>query len=290
MQTEHFETGSGGFVWQNIQPDELFSRLQFHVYTAFDMVVGEEWAGSQFINHYNRIYYVKSGQGYLQFKEHKIHMRPGHLYLIPPYQLLSHSCEGELHFMWTHFQANIGDGLDLFMFYGQACEVDCRQMKNMESDFTHLIENVKFSSASALLERNRILLALLHPFMCIFDKGGSKSNWFRHQSLLPSLNIMNRDIANPPSLKSLAAAANVSPEHFSRKFKSAFNISPKRYMLQKRIAFAKQRLLLGTQSIDEVAEQCGFCDIFHFSRTFKKETTLSPSEFRKIYNIDKANT
>lgn len=285
MQKEQFETGSGGFVWKNIQPDEMLGRLQLHVYAAFEMVVGKAWQSSQFANHYNRIYLVKSGQAELVTKDNKIIMKPGYLYLIPPYQLISHSCEDEMSFIWTHFQASIDTGLDLFMLYGHVCEIDCSALPNIAKDFSELILKTSDSSTSSYLERNRLLLSLLHPFMRLFDNSPRQKTNFRHQRLLPSLSVMNRNIAEPPSLKSLASAANMSPEHFSRKFKSAFNVSPKRYMLHKRIAFAKQRLLVGQESIEDVAEQCGFCDIFHFSSTFKKETGLSPSQFRKTYGI-----
>jgi len=283
MQAERFETGSGGFVWKNIQPHELFSRLQLHVYAAFEMMAGKEWRGSQFTNHYNRIYLVKNGQAELVIKDNKIKMKPGFLYLIPPYQLISHSCDDELSFMWTHFQASIDTGLDLFMLYGHTCEIDCSNLPNITKDFSELVEKSSDTSNSSYLERNRLLLNLLHPFMRVFDNSPRQKSNLRHQSLLSSLSVMNRNIAEPPSLKSLAEAANISPEHFSRKFKNAFNVSPKRYMLHKRIAFAKQRLLSEHKSIEEVAEQSGFCDIFHFSRTFKKETGLSPSQFRKTY-------
>ena len=41
MLIDKFETGSGGFVWKNVLPNQLFSQLKLHVYAAFDMVIGE---------------------------------------------------------------------------------------------------------------------------------------------------------------------------------------------------------------------------------------------------------
>ena len=285
MQPERFETGSNAFVWENITLDELFSRVQFHVYTSYEMHTDKTWTGNEFINHYNRIYYVKSGSAELTFKDHTLEMKAGHLYLIPPYQLVSHKSDGELHFMWTHFQANIDSGVDLFMFYGQDLMIDCSALPHIESDFMQLNKMIKDKKPSAIFERNRLLLSLLHPFMQQFDRSIGKVSAFRHQSLLPALTLINSNITNPPDIKSLAKSVKMSPEHFSRKFKSAFSISPKRYILQKRIALAKQRLLLDNDSIDLIAEQCGFCDIFHFSRTFKQETGIAPSLFRKEYDL-----
>lgn len=285
MLIEQFETGSGGFVWQNQQPDALFSRVHFHVYAAFDMQIGAKWNGSQFVNHYNRVYYVESGRAELQFTDRVLTMEPGYLYLIPPYQLLSHSAQGKLSFKWVHFQASLDEGLDLFMLYGKPFRVKCAEPDTTSKLFNKLISNMQVMRPSAVLERQSLLLNLLRPFMHIFDDVPQQRKHLLHPSLVSTLSLINKQVANPPSLVALAEAANMSPEHFSRKFKAAFNVSPKRYMLHKQIALAKQRLLLGSDSIDRVAESCGFCDIFHFSRTFKKETGVTPSGFRKEYNI-----
>ncbi|MGJ8681839.1 AraC family ligand binding domain-containing protein, partial [Paraglaciecola sp.] len=140
MIPDKYETGSGGFVWENLMPDEVFSRTQFHVYAAFDMKIGQEWAGSEFINHYNRLYYIKSGEGVLQFKDKQIQLKAGHIYLIPAYQLESHYCIGDLDFVWVHFQARVDSGLDLFMLYGEALGIKCANESNILQQFLQLVE------------------------------------------------------------------------------------------------------------------------------------------------------
>lgn len=285
MNPDKYETGSGGFVWKNLLPDEVFSRTQFHVYAAFDMQIGEEWAGSEFINHYNRLYYVKSGQGLLQFKDKQIHLQPGHAYLIPAYQLVSHYCVGQFEFVWVHFQARVDTGLDLFMLYGEAMGIDCSNLPNLADDFLRLTQSTKEQGPSAIFERTRLLLSLLTPFWQAFEKSQKGLHSFRHQDLLPALTMINENVVNTPEVKEMAELANISPEHFSRKFKAAFNISPKRYILQKRISLAKQKLLIANANIEQIAEQCGFCDIYYFSRVFKQELGLTPSAFRKQYEF-----
>ncbi|MGJ8679100.1 AraC family transcriptional regulator, partial [Paraglaciecola sp.] len=140
-------------------------------------------------------------------------------------------------------------------------------------------------TTSKTFARTQILLALLEPFMETFEESKMGLHSFRHQSLLPALTMINENVVNTPDVKDMAEAANISPEHFSRKFKAAFNISPKRYILHKRIALSKQKLLLANANIDQVAEQCGFCDIYYFSRVFKQEVGLTPSAFRKEYEL-----
>ncbi len=287
MQPELFETGSGGFVWKNIALDDIFSHLQLHVYTAQDMRIGQEWQGSQFANHYDRVYFVKEGSGVLHFKDFTLQLKPMHLYLIPPYQLISHQADSNIHFYWAHFQCRVDRAIDLFMLYGHPAEINCGTFQNIERDFLSLVSLADNTKPSAMLERNRLLLSLIYPFMRLFEEEGGNINKIKHQNLLRSLQLISSNIANPPTLKALASAANMTPEHFSRKFKAAFNVSPKRYILHKRIATAKQQLLLNSAPLKQIAENCGFYDIFHFSRSFKKETGYSPTEFKQHYNLDK---
>ncbi|MCF2947086.1 AraC family transcriptional regulator [Paraglaciecola aquimarina] len=285
MIPDKYETGSGGFVWENLMPDEVFSRTQFHVYAAFDMKIGEEWTGTEFINHYNRLYYIKSGQGVLQFKDKQIRLEAGHVYLIPAYQLESHYCVGELDFIWVHFEARVDSGLDLFMLYGEAMGIKCSDSSKTVENYLKLADLTQNHHTQKSFTRTKILLSLLEPFMLAFEENDNGLHSFRHQTLLPALTMINENVVNTPDVKDMAEAANISPEHFSRKFKAAFNISPKRYILHKRIALAKQKLLLANANIDQVAEQCGFCDIYYFSRVFKQEVGKTPSAFRKEYEL-----
>ncbi len=286
LLTEKYETGSDGFVWQNAQANDLLSKVQLHVYASFAMQVGKKWRGSKFINHYNRIYYVRSGSAKLHFKHHSIIMKPGHLYLIPAYQLLSHECDNELDFLWTHFQARIDAGIDFFMLYANASEIDCTTRPSIQEDFNRLTQNNESQTPSAMFERTRLLMGLLQPFVEQLDNktNNPKANW--HKGLLPSIDFINNNITENISIQLLAEQANISPEHFSRKFKTIFNVAPKRYIMLRRLGLAKQRLLMSNDSIEHIAVACGFCDIFHFSRAFKQEVGMTPTEFKRGYKVE----
>ena len=63
-------------------------------------------------------------------------------------------------------------------------------------------------------------------------------------------------------------------------FKNEFGISPKQYIIQKKIETAKNMLLETDMSIKAIAEMLHFADSHHFSNTFKKQTGTAPVEFR----------
>jgi AraC-like DNA-binding protein len=82
-------------------------------------------------------------------------------------------------------------------------------------------------------------------------------------------------------LAELAALAGLSPAHFSRAFKLSTGLAPYKWQLDMRIRRAQQLLESGRQTLDEVAETCGFADGSHFARTFKRFSGCTPSEWRR---------
>ncbi len=84
------------------------------------------------------------------------------------------------------------------------------------------------------------------------------------------------------SVEALARLSGVSPGHFARLFRSTFGTSPIDWLRRERISQAKRRLVEGTDSIKEIAEQVGYSDRFFFSKDFKQHTGFSPREFRAV--------
>jgi AraC-like DNA-binding protein len=64
-------------------------------------------------------------------------------------------------------------------------------------------------------------------------------------------------------------------------FKQATGHSLNRYLTIYRINQAKRLLMDTPLSVTEIASAVGFGDLSHFFHTFKSETGLTPSSFRK---------
>ena len=83
-------------------------------------------------------------------------------------------------------------------------------------------------------------------------------------------------------LSSLAATAGLSPYHFARSFKQSEGATPHAYVVERRIAKARE-LLTGTSlPQSEIALQVGFADQSHFARRFRQAVGVSPGQFRKL--------
>jgi AraC family transcriptional regulator len=82
------------------------------------------------------------------------------------------------------------------------------------------------------------------------------------------------------SIDDLADLVRVSTRHFFRCFLNTFGTTPHRYVMNERVARAKQLLVRG-QLLGEIAVTVGFANQSHFSGVFRKATGVSPNRFRQ---------
>ena len=87
------------------------------------------------------------------------------------------------------------------------------------------------------------------------------------------------------TVSEIAASVKISETYCRRMFTQNFGVSPKQYLIDMRIKLAKQLLLEDEKLISDIAESCGFGSVYHFSRTFKQATGMSPTEYRRSVNI-----
>ena len=104
-----------------------------------------------------------------------------------------------------------------------------------------------------------------------------------NQSLLaPAIAYLEGHFADPAiSIGFLALRCGISEVYFRQQFGRVFHCSPKQYIIDLRIRKAKQLLMDSTFSVAQIAEQCGFTNPYHFSRTFKDITGLTPTAYKR---------
>jgi AraC-like DNA-binding protein len=102
-----------------------------------------------------------------------------------------------------------------------------------------------------------------------------------HLSLIaPALDVMNQQFTdNHLNVSYLASLCGVSEVYFRKLFFNCFGVSPKEYMIQRRIEYAKTMLISGDFSVSTVATLCGYAEPCHFSREFTKRVGISPSQY-----------
>jgi len=105
---------------------------------------------------------------------------------------------------------------------------------------------------------------------------GQYKNLIRHAK-----EYLERHYTNPElSLNEMAAQANLSASHFSVVFSQETGQTFKEYLTEIRINKAKELLRMTALRSADIAYQVGYNDPHYFSSVFKKNTGLTPIEFR----------
>ncbi len=92
---------------------------------------------------------------------------------------------------------------------------------------------------------------------------------------------INNHFTEDITLEILSEQAYMNKFYLVHAFKQYKGISPISYLIKLRIKHAKDLLIATSNSIAQISESCGFSSQSYFSQVFRKETGMTPNEFRK---------
>ncbi|MBO7744584.1 helix-turn-helix domain-containing protein [Paenibacillus sp. MWE-103] len=96
----------------------------------------------------------------------------------------------------------------------------------------------------------------------------------------PALQAIHREPEKHWTVAELAALCGYHAIYFSSLFRKCTGENPKQYLISQRIRKAKFHLLSG-EKMEAIAERLGYASVHYFSRNFKEETGLTPTEFKQ---------
>lgn len=95
------------------------------------------------------------------------------------------------------------------------------------------------------------------------------------------LDFIEGHLADDLSLERLAGESHYSKTHLSKVFNKIIGLSISEYINKRRISEASVLLYKSNKSVAFVSDVCGYSSPKYFSTLFKKETGLTPQEYRK---------
>jgi len=102
--------------------------------------------------------------------------------------------------------------------------------------------------------------------------------------LARALELFETNFDRPIRLDDLADAVRMSKSHFSRAFSGSVGEPPARYLRRYRVKRAQEMMLSTSESLSEIALNCGFADQSHFTRTFSRMVGVSPAAWRRTFS------
>lgn len=92
---------------------------------------------------------------------------------------------------------------------------------------------------------------------------------------------MSGNLSGLIQISDVAKAASVSQSHLNLLFRNHLGVSPRQYLINIRMNLARRLLLNPHTNISEVAQQCGFANLYYFTRSFTRIHHVSPGVYRR---------
>jgi AraC-like DNA-binding protein len=120
-----------------------------------------------------------------------------------------------------------------------------------------------------------LVLSLLQAYSCRSADSPDQPeflNWIA--------SFMSLHLSEPLSVADMASRAGLSVSRFSRVFRDRFGRPPHQFLLHLRIQRAQDLLQHTGLTMRQISVQCGFADVHHFAKTFRRISGQTPGSYR----------
>lgn len=228
--------------------------------------------------------YIASGKGHFYFNGEEQIVPAGNMVLYRPREEQRYYYYGIDHteVYWVHFTGeNVKNTLRKYGISDDVHVIHTGTSLEYKHIFLQMIQELKLCKehyVELLANYLQHLFILLHR--TINSKPRTKNLPLMHE-MDSAVRYFHENYSKPICIEELAAQYHMSVSWFIRNFKEYTESTPVQYILSLRISNARTLLETTNYTITEIADIVGYDNPLYFSRLFKKQNGVSPSEFRK---------
>lgn len=237
---------------------------------------------------FNLIHFVMDGKGELTIDNHTFQLSKGDAFIIPANKISTYKANQNT--PWTYFWLGyLGINSQKYTSQLLRANEEIYVFKNLNNEYYYneinKILNMHNNHNSMFFRANSILLEI---FANLFDEIGINDNLDSKTTAMEEIKYYI-DLNYPLNLTvtQIAEKFGFNSSYLSRTFSNKFGISPKQYILKKKINKACELLITTDLPISIIANSLSFDDQLAFSKIFKKNKGCSPLQFRKKNTISK---
>lgn len=221
------------------------------------------------IRTYWLIHFVVSGSGVFKTENGEYNVGAGEMFAISPYKNTYYKADAKnpWSYIWIGFTSSskLTEYLSDTMYIPKAAEI-FDSMKNCS----------RYSAG-----KSAYLSARLWDLFAVIANENSDSAAYSDY-VQKALECIHSEYMNDITVESLAKRLNLERTYFSAIFKRKTGMSPKKYIINCRMNAAKSLISKNDIPISVVAASVGYTDLFMFSKMFKKQFGMSPTNYRKL--------
>ena len=238
------------------------------------------------IRSYHLIHFVLYGKGELHINEHIFQLSAGDAFFIPAGKVSYYeaSKEDPWCYAWVSF---LGINSQMYLYQLMTSTDDVYIVRGLDNqkykERIFEIISLQGVSTSRYFQANGILFQIMA--MLFDDINFQESNWGKSSVVDEVKFYLDINYAEKIKLRDVAKSFGIHPNYLTRIFHEKYGISPKQYLISLKLKKARRLLTTTELPVSVISSSLGFDDQLAFSKIFKKEFAVSPSEYRKQSRI-----
>ncbi len=225
------------------------------------------WNLHNLIDPYWRLYCPVEGRAVVRFNNHDTTLLPGNLYLISPRTAFSSHNPEPFSKWYVHFILGRSDLLSVPGVFSSPVD-------DIAAGFLDSLSSAKGEP------HNWESAALVLHALTKLPAGAWTDQKLDHR-VSKAMEFLHGHLARRITADDAARAAGVSVRNLNHLFRAQVRMAPMSVLLSYRLDRACHLLRHTEQSIEQVAENCGFPNRYYFSRMLKQHRGVSPAAYRK---------
>ncbi len=232
-----------------------------------------EWKHSTLKAPYWRLYWNESRGAFLKQNNQTTAMRPSHLFLIPPETRVGSFLKQPTRHFYIHFTTKLQIEASVNKFYRFAMEPS---WKASISEIEKSLKRKKREIQEIAVKSNALVSGAMSKIpMHHFQRA------YHDERISKVISFIEDQSAQRISNDTLASMIGMNTNAFIRLFKETTGQPPQAFINGKRLKNAALLLAYSDKSINEIAEETGFCDRYYFTHVFRKHHGAGPAAYRK---------
>lgn len=263
--------------------EQYIAGLSVRVDDIGSCLLNKDWLVPEHVPGFSRLWYIKSGYGFLYINGKAYLPTAGQMALIPAHATVSFGSLPDrqpFYQCWADFDARIGDQR-LFDLIPLPPLVQVQEQKVLPQ-FEKLAALRDVHGPAAALRRKSLIYELIARYIIAVGEDDVSVSPI-DLPLQQVLQYIDEHLTQKISNAELAALLHYSPGYFIKYFRRYMHCTPVEYINTTRIQRAKELLLSTDMSILQIALSLSFSGESYFSRTFFHHTGCTPTNFRKTH-------
>ncbi|MDO4293806.1 MAG: AraC family transcriptional regulator [Eubacteriales bacterium] len=245
----------------------------------------ESWRCDASMPPFSSIGLILGGEGTLCVNGVPMCPHRGQLYLLPAKtsQTFFTDLKDPFRIYYCHFEVTC-DETDLFELIRLPLCLDAKEPDRAEAILRQMSAACRGTDILSALKTKQLLLDLLALYLecCPPDSVSLVEHNF-DSPLSDAISYVESHLDQAVTVQQMAEIAGYHPSHFTRLFQERMGISPGQFVLRKRTERAEELLTATSLPVSAIADTLGFGSQFYFSNFFKKQTSMTPTLYRRLY-------